>query len=123
MDNALSPVIAEGLRVTGHDAVHVRDYNMQADADERIFERASSEDRILISADTDFGRILALRNVAAPSVILLRWPALRQPQAQVQIILKNLPNLVDDLERGSMVVIEDSRIRVRRLPIGGVDSQ
>jgi predicted nuclease of predicted toxin-antitoxin system len=121
VDNALSPQVAEGLRDTGHDAVHVRDYNMQAAKDEQIFERAADEDRIVVSADTDFGTILALRNTAKPSVILLRWPMLRRPADQVAVIAANLPNISEQLEKGSIVVIEPSRVRVRSLPISGKD--
>ncbi|NWG16256.1 MAG: DUF5615 family PIN-like protein [Chloroflexi bacterium] len=117
VDNALSPLVAEELRSAGHDAMHVRQYEMQSATDDQIFERAAEEDRIIISADTDFGRILTLRSAAKPSVILLRWPALRQPQAQARIILNNLPGVHDDLQQGCVVVIEQSRLRVRPLPI------
>jgi len=43
IDNALSPVLAERLRWSGHDAAHVRDYDMQAANDELIFDRATAE--------------------------------------------------------------------------------
>ena len=54
VDNALSPMVAEGLRRNGHDATHVRDYALQAAEDERIFALGQDENRILLSADTDF---------------------------------------------------------------------
>ena len=117
IDNALSPQIAILLNAAGHDAAHIRSYGLQAASDNVVLDRAEKEDRILISADTDFGRILALRNTPKPSVILFRWPDLRLPQDQVNILLKNLSKVTQDLETGSMVVIEETRLRVRKLPI------
>lgn len=61
IDSALSPLLAERLRGAEHDAAHVRDYGMQAAGDDEIFARAEQEERVIVSADTDFGTLLAMR--------------------------------------------------------------
>jgi len=116
VDNAMSPLIAKGLMAKGHDAIHVRDLGMAAASDSDIFDIAAQEDRILISADTDFGALLAFRQAAKPSFILFRQTA-KRPTSQLEFLLTHLFQLEKDLLAGCVVVMEDERIRIRALPI------
>ena len=119
VDNALSPIVTERLRQAGHDAAYVRDYGMAAAGDEEIFERAKTDDGILVSADTDFATLLALRGDSRPSLILFRQARNRRPEQQVAMLLSNLPAIEEPLQSGCVVVLEDARLRIRSLPVGG----
>jgi predicted nuclease of predicted toxin-antitoxin system len=117
IDQALSPAVAIELNRVGHDAIHVRELGMQAASDQQIFDHAAQDDRVVVSADTDFGTLLALRKETSPSVILFRHGSQHRPADQATLLKANLPQLAGALETGSIVVIQPDRIRIRALPL------
>jgi predicted nuclease of predicted toxin-antitoxin system len=116
LDECLPAQIAGLLRAAGHDCVHVHELGLGGQPDEQIMALADEQDRILISAGTDFGELLAKAPVLAPSVILLRR-ADKRPVPVAEVIVANLGQIAGDLAAGALVVIGDRRIRVRRLPV------
>ena len=117
IDNALSPRLAVSLRQAGHDAIHVRDHGLQGAEDEPILELAMRETRVLVSADTDFGTLLAARASRTPSLILFRRGTPRRPETPAALLLANLPAVEEDLRHGAVVTFHGDRLRVRRLPL------
>jgi predicted nuclease of predicted toxin-antitoxin system len=117
VDNALSFYLARILTEAGHDAVQLRDYGLQAADDRTILERAVIENRIIISADTDFSTMVSIQHIAAPSIILFRGSTAHKPERQADLVLANLRSVSDFLEAGAIVVFDENRIRIRKLPI------
>lgn len=72
LDANLSPEVARLLKEAGHDAIHVADIGLLTAADPEILQAAAKKERILLTADSDFGALLALGSLASPSVLLLR---------------------------------------------------
>lgn len=85
--------------------------------DEVIFDHAADNGMTVITADSDFPMLLALRQARVPSVVLLRRVAELPPAEHVALLLANLPNVLSDLDRGAIVSMAPDRIRVRDLPI------
>jgi hypothetical protein len=77
---------------------------------------AELEHRILICADTAFGELLADSAVLALSLILIRRSDKRAGRLAA-VIIANLAPIEDDLDAGALVVISDTRVRKRRLPV------
>jgi predicted nuclease of predicted toxin-antitoxin system len=98
---------------------HVRDIGMQSATDLAVMERAEAEQRVVVSADTDFGALLAHSGAKLPSILLIRRLVGRRAAAQASIILANLPATTDDLESGAVVVLTEDWVRIRRLPMRG----
>jgi predicted nuclease of predicted toxin-antitoxin system len=121
LDANLSPEVGRRLKEAGHDAIHVRDIGLLSAPDPEILQAAANEERVLLTADADFGALLALGSLASPSVLLLRSADHLRPVEQAELISANLPLMAEDLERGAIASLTRDRLRVRALPVAGKD--
>lgn len=78
VDQNLSPLVAAGLVAEGHDAVHTAELGLATADDGVILQRAAAENRVVVSADTDFGDLLVLHGTQKPSIVLIRHSANRR---------------------------------------------
>lgn len=115
LDEKISPLVAGLLNEAGHDTVHVGDVGLLKAPDETVFARAADDGRVLVSGDTDFGRLLIEAEAPRPSLILFRREDDRRAATQAGLILSNLDQVNEDLNAGAIVIIEAHRVRVRRL--------
>jgi predicted nuclease of predicted toxin-antitoxin system len=120
VDMPVARRVAEWLRAQGHDATHTAERGLQRATDADLFRVAAAEQRIVLTLDLDFGAIAARSRGVAVSVLLLRLADLRGP-AVIARRAEVLPVAAPELLRGAVVTVEESRVRVRRLPIGSED--
>jgi predicted nuclease of predicted toxin-antitoxin system len=118
IDANLSPKVAAGLRNAGLKASHVADHGLLTSPDKVILEYAVANDMVIISADSDFGELLAASPGATrPSVVLLRSADRLAPGEQAGLLAANIAAVTDALATGAIVSIARGRLRVRTLPV------
>lgn len=113
----LSPWIAVRLNEAGHDAIHVSDCKLSGASDEKILEYAGREERVVITADTDFSNLLSLRRLERPGLFLLRdLPRSREDVLDILLRIMIPAAQVIGAEC-SIITLKRNQVRVRLLPL------
>jgi predicted nuclease of predicted toxin-antitoxin system len=116
LDMPVSPRLTAWLEERGHDAVHASTRGLERASDSELVAAAVSEQRIIVTADTDFPRLLALAGASMPGVILFRGGnySFSEMTRLLAMALESLPEIV--LQR-SICTVDRRGIRHRFLPL------
>ena len=104
------------LQGSGYDIRRISDFLPPHTSDARIIEFARTQDWAIITQDLDYSALLADSRHDRPSLVSVRLHDNR-PHSLAEILERVLPSVEADLQEGAIVVVEESRIRVRRLPL------
>lgn len=119
-DAGISPKTVEFLRQLAHEADHVRTLGLQRATDAEIINRARADSSVILTFDLDFGDLLALGVHDRPSVIIFRLADERAASVNKRLS-SVIAERIDELASGSLILVQDTRYRVRRLPIRNFD--
>ena len=118
VDAPLPPSVAEFLRSRGHEASHVFERGWGRFSDKQILEAAGEEDAIVITADLDFARLIAITPDKRSGLILFRGADWKR-NAICESLDRMFATIPERRLALSIIVIEPSRIRVRNLNSDG----
>src|SRR5690242_2359810 len=92
------------VELTGHDAIHLREEGLQKLPNGQIFQKATREERVVLTFDLDFGEIVAASGGRSVSVVLFR---LRNTRAEylIQRLKIVLDQSTEELAQGAVVLV------------------
>lgn len=115
-DENVSPRLVVFLREQGHDVQDVKEQGWQGRDDIFLLRRAWATQRVVISHDRDFGKLAIARQEPCYGIIYIRLRDQRAPNA-IAVMRQFLKRRIA-IQPGSLVVIQESRVRIRRVPYG-----
>lgn len=113
VDECCPRAIAERLRSGGHDVRYAAEQDSAA-RDIELLAIANAEDRIIVTEDHDFADLVVRDLNPAPGLIILFLPQLT-PDRRAERLMDILATDAFDA-KGQLIVIEPSRVRLRKLP-------
>ncbi len=112
VDRCAGGRIAAWLRDQGHDVLELRELGKDP-GDKKVLALAASQERVLVTIDTDFGELIYVQR--QPHAGLVRLPDMRAPD-RIALMEQVLARHAADLERGGIVTVRGRRIRVSLPP-------
>jgi predicted nuclease of predicted toxin-antitoxin system len=111
-ENIAARIVAE-LRQRGHDVLAAKEA-MRGEPDVALLQRASTEGRVLVTQDKDFGELAFRAGLPAESGIIL----FRLSSTSAEIERRRIIQAIEDRAdwTGHFAVVTDDRIRIRALP-------
>lgn len=116
VDMNLSPGWVNFLVAAGYDAVHWSKVGSSDATDPELMAWAAENGYVVLTADLDFGAILATTKGTGPSVIQVRSDILT-PHAIGSTVISALRQAKQDLIEGALISVDATRARLRILPL------
>jgi len=110
-DENISPRILSFLRAKGIDASDVKEKGWQGSDDRYILEMAYGDERFVLTHDSDFGTLAINEGAPCYGIIYIRLKNLKVEN--VCSVLEKLLKLEMEIAKGSIIVVEDARVRIR----------
>jgi predicted nuclease of predicted toxin-antitoxin system len=115
LDMPVSFLLLDVLLAHGHEGVHAHQIGKDRAPDDELLDIARRESRVIITADLDFPRLMALSLAEGPGLILFRGGNYSDRE-MCDLLARVLRKVPSETLEGSICVVDRKRIRVTRLP-------
>lgn len=117
VDVSLSPAWVDVFTKHGWSAVHWSTVGDPRAKDRVVTAWAREHEHVVFTHDLDFGALLALTRANGPSVVQVRAHDVL-PEHLEEIVVATIRAYELQLRQGAIVTVDESRGKVRILPIG-----
>ena len=115
-DENVARLIVQWLRKRGHDVLYAAE--VAPGRDDAVWQhQAEQSERLIVTADKDFGDLIFRDRLNSHGVVLIRMHRLSLRERLAR--LAEVWSIVEANPKGKFIVITEGRVRVRNLKLGG----
>jgi predicted nuclease of predicted toxin-antitoxin system len=116
LDMPVSPKLVSVVQSFNYTGIHVSTIGLGTATDLEILDKARNELSIIITADLDFPRLIALSAEKGPGLILFRGGNYSDNEMK-DLLIRVLEKIKIDVLKTSICVVDKQKIRLTKLPI------
>lgn len=116
LDMPVSRSLESVLKTHGHGGVHAHEIGLDRASDRELLAVARRENRVVITADLDFPRLLALSSAEGPGLIFFRGGNYSDAEMR-ELLERVLTEVAPEILEASVCVVDRKRMRFTRLPL------